>query len=104
MAGAQVGARVQAYRPDDVAVGCFVVDAPGQYGLLRLYQSDPNAPELPTLAPGDCVQFRLQDEPMLANGEETWCPPAESYQATEVALSLPPEVGDERIYLPVISR
>ena len=98
------GAMVTAHRTDGVAVGCFEIENSGSYGLMRIYQQDPNSPGIPALPPGECVHFRINGVPVRANGSDAWCPPAESFSVDQVELSCAttPPATDHHTWLPLL--
>ncbi|MGQ9594642.1 MAG: golvesin C-terminal-like domain-containing protein, partial [Anaerolineae bacterium] len=75
-AGAPVplGAVVEAYDPDGVRCGYFVVNTPGSYGLMPVYGDDPMTPEDEGAEAGDTISFTINGFPATPMGPDgpTW--------------------------------
>lgn len=58
-----VGSVVEAFDPDGVLCGRFVVTTPGSYGFMPCYLDDLNTPEDEGIRPGDTVHFTIDGLP-----------------------------------------
>jgi hypothetical protein len=66
-AAAPVGTVVKALNPRGDTVGCWVVNASGQYGLMRIYGENTQViPATPGMRDGEEVEFRVNDAPVIA--------------------------------------
>ena len=62
-----VGAVVEAFDPDGVKVGHFVVKEQGRFGPMALYGDDPATEVDEGMAPGDSVTFKVNGRRVLTN-------------------------------------
>lgn len=63
-----VGARVEAFAPDGTKCGEYVVNTPGQYGVLPCTRSPLG---VPGAHPGDIISFKVNGRPANALGPDT---------------------------------
>ena len=56
------GQVVNAYDPDGVRAGCFVVRSDGHYGAMAVYADDPDTPEDEGCEPGDTIDLFVEGE------------------------------------------
>jgi hypothetical protein len=61
---------VEAYDPDGVLCGRFVVKRPGVYGFLHVYGDDPATPQDEGAVAGDVIKFRVNGRVARAAGPE----------------------------------
>lgn len=70
---APIGTVVTAENPRGDVVGCFVVDAQGEYGLMTIYGEDTSAsPAIPGMRVGEPVIFRVNGVMAVASPLFTW--------------------------------
>ncbi len=94
-APAPVGARVEAITPRGDVAGCFVVERPGQFGLMHLYGEDADAsPVIPGFRAGEPVAFRVNG--ILVG------PTAVTWQDDKKPDTTALDVQGTTIYLPLI--
>ncbi|MCH7763587.1 MAG: DUF1573 domain-containing protein, partial [Candidatus Marinimicrobia bacterium] len=70
-----ITAVINAYDPDSVWCGTFIVHTEWQYGFLPVYRDDPTTSELDEGAdPGDTISFNINGNPvtLLGPGEPVW--------------------------------
>jgi len=72
LAGAPLplGAVVDAFDPDGVHCGYFVVDTVGSYGLMPVYGDDPHTPDDEGAQPGDTISFTINGYPATPMGPD----------------------------------
>ena len=68
-----VGTVIEAFSPRGNTVGCFVVDATGQYGFMRIYGEDATAtPPISGMRAGELVAFRVNGALATATPQLYW--------------------------------
>jgi hypothetical protein len=70
---APVGTVVQALNPRGETVGCFAVNASGQYGFMRIYGEDSSAnPVVPGMRAGETVDLRVDGNKVALDPPFVW--------------------------------
>jgi len=86
---APVGTLVEALNPRGDVVGCFVVNSPGQYGLMRIYGEDTTAsPPIPGMRDAEVVAFRVNGALAVATPLFYWQDDKSSHRVDLAAATL----------------
>ena len=67
-----VGSVVEAYDPDGVLCGRFVVQQAGRWGVMHVYGDDPSTPEDEGAVAGDALTFTINGKPVEMDRAVTW--------------------------------
>jgi hypothetical protein len=95
---APVNTVVQAFNPRGDVVGCFVVDAEGQYGFMRIYGEDTSvSPAIPGMRSSEMVAFRVNGAKAVATPSLYWDGDKASHQ---VDLDAGPTIGQTILLTP----
>ena len=84
-----VGSIIDAYDPDDVHCGRFVVHTAGSYGFLPVYGDDSNTPLVDEGAiTGDTIRFKINGRDATATGNVVWANQTQSEVDLDVASAI----------------
>ncbi len=97
---APVGTIVEVMTPQQEVAGCFIVETPGQYGLMHVYGRDNTAnPPIPGFVEGESLSLRVNGT-AVATAAVIWSDDKAPHQLDLVAEN----VSLHQLYLPVITR
>ena len=81
-----VGSVIEAYDPDGVKCGEFVVSTAGEYGFMHVYGDDEFSPEDEGAVPGDALRFFINGVEAITGATPIWTQDRDQF---EVCLDLP---------------
>ena len=98
---ASVGTRVEALTPRGEVAGCFVVERPGQYGLMHVYGADLTAnPSIPGFLNGEPLHFRVNGMEVSPSETLAWQDDKAPHRADLTASTAWPS----QAYLPLVEQ
>lgn len=84
-----VGSVIDAYDPDGIHCGQFIVHTVGSYGFLPVYGDDPGTPGVDEGAEaGDLISFKINGRDAVATGDVSWTNQAQDEVDLDVASAI----------------